>query len=191
MADNLAYQLEWREEWIDGKIVAMSPTSTNHNRVAGNLYRIFSNYLHGKNCVPFSDHESVFLTDKDQFIPDFMIVCDRGKIKHDGVYGAPDLVVEILSPSTARNDRTHKKEVYAQCGVQEYWLISPTDRIIEVYHNQQGEFALHDIYTAYPDWMLANMSETRRNAIVTHFRCSLYDDLEIPLDEIFYDLLPQ
>lgn len=186
MSDNLAYQEIKKEELIDGKIVAMSPASTNHNRISGNIYHIFSNYLYGKTCVPFGDNELVFLTADDEFVPDFMIVCDRDKIQYDGVHGAPDLVVEILSPSTAKNDRQHKKEVYAKCGVREYWIISPAEKSVEVYHNNGREFVVHEIYTLVSDWMLKRPRETA----VTHFKCSLYDDFEISLEDIFRDLLP-
>lgn len=190
MSDNLAYQLEWKEELIGGRIVAMSPAATNHNRIAGNIYRIFANYLDEKNCVPFGDNELVFLTDEDEFIPDFMVVCDRGKIRHDGIHGAPDLVVEVLSPGTAKYDKTHKKEVYARCGVREYWIVSPSDKIIDVYHGSGNEFVSHDVYTVYTDWMLAKMSDEERAAVITHFRCCLYDDLDISLAAVFKGLLP-
>ena len=185
-----AYKTDWKEEQINGKVVAMSPAASNHNRISGNLYHIFSNYLRGKTCVPYGDNEAVYLTPEDTFIPDFMIVCDRSKIKHNGVYGPPDLVVEILSPSTAKNDRIYKKEIYAKCGVLEYWIISPAEKSVEVYLNTGSEFVLHEVYHAYTDWMLESMREEERKAIVTHFRCSLYDDLDISLDDIFYDLLP-
>ena len=98
MDDNLAHKYEYRKELIGGKIVAMSPAASNHNRIAGNIFGIFWSYLRGKPCVPYGDGELVYLTAEDTFIPDFMIVCDRNKIKHDGIHGAPDLVVEILSP---------------------------------------------------------------------------------------------
>ena len=75
----------------------------------------------------------MFLSENDHFVPDMMVVCDREKIHHDGIHGAPDLAVEVLSPSTMKNDRTHKKDVYAKYGVREYWLVNPTDRSIEVY----------------------------------------------------------
>ena len=109
MNTNLAFQEELWEELIDGQIVAMSPAATNHNRVASMIYHIFQGYLDGKNCIPFGDNETVFLTEKDHFVPDSMIVCDRNKIQSDGVHGAPDLVVEVLSPSTARRDKGYKK----------------------------------------------------------------------------------
>ena len=116
MSDNLAYQEERREELIGGKVVMMSPASTNHTFVSGNIHGIFWHYLKGKKCTPISDGSTVYLTDDDHFVPDFMVVCDPDKIKSDGIHGAPDLVVEVLSPSTMRNDKTRKKDVYARCG---------------------------------------------------------------------------
>ena len=186
MNENLAYQEERRVELIGGKVVMMAPASSNHNRISGNIYRIFSNYLHGKKCEPFGDGESVYLTDYDHFVPDFIVVCDPNKIKNDGVHGAPDLVVEVLSPSTARNDKTHKKNVYAKCGVREYWIIHPEDKTVDVYRTNGTELVLHDIYSLHPSWMLAKMSEAEQAAVVTHFKCSLFDDLDISLDDIFY-----
>lgn len=188
MNGNLAYQEERREELINGEIVMMSPASTGHTYVADNIFYIFKSYLKGKKCIPFGDGILVHLTDDDMFVPDVMVICDRGKIKPDGVYGAPDLVVEVLSPSTAKNDRTRKMETYERCGVREYWLVSPSDKFIEVYWLDGGKFALHDIYTQHPDWMLAQMSDVEKNAVVTEFKCRLFDDLIIRLDDIFGDL---
>ena len=186
MSDNLAYQEERREELIGGNVVMMSPASAEHVYTAGSIYNIFKNYLKGKNCIPFSDGLLIHLTDENKFVPDMMVVCDRSKIKSDGVHGAPDLVVEVLSPSTARNDKTRKKDVYARCGVREYWIIHPEDKSVDVYRTDGTEFILHDIYSLHPDWMLAKMSEEERAAVVTHFKCSLFDDLDISLEDIFY-----
>lgn len=188
MSDNLAYQEERREELIGGNVVMMSPASAEHVYTAGSIYNIFKNYLKGKNCIPFSDGLLVHLTDENKFVPDMMVVCDRSKIKSDGVHGAPDLVVEVLSPSTAKDDRTRKKEVYEACGVPEYWLVSPTDKSIEVYLLESGKYILHDVYTVRPDWVLKQMTDDERAAIVTEFKCHLYDDLIIRLDDIFGDL---
>ena len=188
MSGNLAYQEERREELIGGNVVMMSPASAEHVYTAGSIYNIFKNYLKGKNCVPFSDGLLVHLTDENKFVPDMMVVCDRSKIKSDGVHGAPDLVVEVLSPSTAKDDRTRKKEIYEACGVPEYWLVSPTDKSIEVYLLESGKYILHDVYTVRPDWVLKQMTDEERAAIVTEFKCHLYDDLIIRLDDIFGDL---
>lgn len=191
MNGNLAYQDERREELIGGTIVAMSPRpSFNHNQVSSNIYNLFANHLKRKTCTPIADGTDLFLDKDNQFIPDFMIVCDRSKIRHDGVHGAPDLVVEVLSPSTTKNDRSVKMDAYARCGVGEYWLVNPADRSIEVYRINGTEFVLHEVYALRPDWELERMSEDERAELVTQFQCGLYDDLDISLDDVFSGLLP-
>lgn len=186
MNSNLAYKEEFRDELINGRIVLMSPSpATNHNRVSRNITRIFDNYLDGKRCEVFADGLDVYLTKTDRFEPDCMVVCDPAKIKPDGVHGAPDLVVEVLSPGTAKRDKTYKKQVYEACGVQEYWLVNPEEKIIEQYLLINNKFELHDVYTVYQDFMLDKMTEEERAEIITEFKCSLYDDLVIKLEDIF------
>lgn len=191
MNGNLAYQEEPWEELIDGTVVAMSPRPIyNHNRIASKIWNIFDRYLTGKSCTAIADGVDLYLTEKDRFVPDVMVVCDRDKIHWDGVYGAPDLVVEVLSPRTARYDRRHKKEVYESCGVKEYWIVDPANRTIEQYLLQDGVFQLGPVYISYPDYALHTLTEQERAELVTHFQCSLYDDLDISLDEIFSGLVP-
>lgn len=187
MNDGLAYQDAFREELIGGEIVAMSPAATNHNRISRNICRIFGNYLEGKPCEPFADGESVFLTDLDEFVPDFMVVCDPDKVKPNGVHGAPDLVVEVLSPSTAHNDRGRKMEVYAKCGVREYWIVDPANKTVEQYFQESGRFVLHAVYALQPapETALERRRAREQAAAVTSFRCSLFDDLTIRLEDIF------
>ena len=192
MTGNLAYQYEdeiW-DEMIDGKSVAMSPRpAVNHNIISGNIYHIFKTYLSGKKCVPFGDGTDLYLTPKDRFVPDGMIVCNRDKIKPKGVYGAPDLVIEVLSPSTAKNDRGYKKRVYGTCGIPEYWIVSPSEKAVYVYLLQDGQYNLDNVYSLYPDYMLTKMTEEEQAAIPTEFQCSLFSDLVIRLENIFEDTL--
>ena len=110
------------------------------------------------------------------------------QIKSKGLIlqGAPDLVVEVLSPSTAKNDRGHKKDIHEQCGVREYWIVSPKEKTVEVYLLQNSRYVLDGHYTRYSEEELEEMSEEDRAAVITHFQCSLYDDLELSLDDIFY-----
>lgn len=191
MNGNLAYREDICEELIGGEFVMMSPRPTvNHNRTSENIYSLFRSYLKGKKCVPFGDGYDLFLSDKDHFIPDMMVVCDRDKIQPDGVHGSPDLVVEVLSPGTAKRDRGYKLDAYARCGVREYWIVDTANQSVEQYLPENGRFVLHEVYVIYPDWMLARMKEEERAAVVTQFRCSLYDDLNISLDDIFSGLLP-
>lgn len=188
MGGNLAYQEDRREELIGGKVVMMSPASAGHTYVADNILMIFKQYLKGKKCVPFGDGLLVHLTDEDKFVPDMMVVCDRDKIKRTYIDGAPDLVVEVLSPGTAKNDKGYKKRVYESSGVPEYWLVNPADKSIEVYLLENGRYTVDNVYTLYPAEELEEMTDEERAAIVTEFRCHLYDDLIIRLDDIFGDL---
>ena len=187
MSDNLAYQEERRQELIGGEIVMMAPASAGHVFTAGSIYNIFKNYLKGKQCVPFSDGLLVHLTDKDRFVPDVMVVCDRSKIKRTHIDGAPDLVVEILSLSTARNDRGYKKDVYERSGVPEYWIVDPQHNSIEVYLLKDGRYALENIYTLHSAEEMEDMTDEEKAAVITEFKCHLYDDLIIRLDDIFSD----
>lgn len=191
MSDNLAYQEEPWEELIDGEAVAMSPRPTfNHNRIASRIYWAFENYLKGKRCTVIADGTDLYLSEKDRFVPDMMVVCDRDKIQENGVHGGPDLVVEVLSHSTANRDRGYKKNVYAKYGVREYWIVNPADRSVEVYLLRGGDLVFDHIYALYPDSVLERMTEAERSAVETHFKCSLYDDFDIPLEDIFSGLLP-
>ncbi|MCI8415546.1 MAG: Uma2 family endonuclease [Ruminiclostridium sp.] len=187
MTEHVAYQDERREELIDGKIVAMSPASTSHTYIADGILSIFRHYLRGRKCIPFGDGLLVHLTDQDKFVPDVMIVCDRNKIGRNGIHGAPDLVVEVLSPSTAKKDRGYKKAAYESSGVPEYWIVNPADKSIEVYLLEDGRYTLDNVYTRYPDEDLAEMTDEEKAAVITEFKCHLYDDLVIRLDDIFGD----
>lgn len=188
MNSNLACQEGFYEELIGGQTVIRSPNFTDHNRISGNVSQIFSNYLFKRKCEceSFSGREDVYLTPEDRFIPDFMVVCDPEKVQDDGVHGAPDLVAEILSPSTAHNDRGRKMQVYAKCGVKEYWLVTPGEKTIEQYLNQDGQFFLHAVYALHSELALKRMNERERSAVVTHFQCTLFDDLDISLEDVFY-----
>lgn len=189
MNNNLAYQREQREELIGGRVVAMSPAGPLHNRLAFKIAVLFENYLKGRTCVPFGDGTEVRLTEENRFIPDGMVVCDRDKIKSKWVEGAPDLVWEVLSSSTTRNDRWFKKNVYETTGVPEYWIVDPKAKTIEVYLLTDGRYALDNVYFYHTPEERAEMTEEERAEAVESFQCHLYDDLVIRLEDIFSDIL--
>lgn len=139
-------------ELIDGKVVMMSPRPrVRHVQVAARIANLFDQKLRGKRCTALPDGVDLILDEKNHFIPDAMIVCDPDKIKDTCVEGAPDLVVEVLSPSTAKRDRGDKAKAYAQAGVRVYWIVSIETRSIEVYHNEEGRFELAQVYTYYSE----------------------------------------
>ena len=182
MSSNLAFQDYYKEELINGQVVLMSPQpSLNHVTIVNNISVLFGNFLKGKTCRPFPDGAAVYLTEKDCFVPDFIVVCDPKKIKYNGIYGAPDLVVEVLSPSTAKRDKSYKKQVYEQCGVREYWLVSPNEKSVEQYLLTEGRLELAEVYTLPADYL----TDEEKEPYLTEFKCSLYDDLLIKLEDIF------
>lgn len=185
MNDNLAYKDERREELIDGKIVMLASPSINHSQIAYNIARKFGDYLDGKPCRYFPDGVTVELSNDDHFVPDGMVVCDPSKIGRNVISGAPDLVIEILSPSTARRDRKYKLDVYEKAGVREYWIIDPDRLTLEQYIRQGQVFSRPDVFGLYPPQTLAEMLEEDRAAIEPSFPCGIFPELSIQLQEIF------
>lgn len=187
MADNLAYQEELRDEMLNGRVVLMSPRPTvNHNRVAFNIARIFANRLDGKPCEAFADGTDVYFNEKDRVVPDVMIVCKKDIIKRSGVYGAPDLIVEVLSPGTEKRDKGYKKDLYERYGVREYWLVEPETQTVEVYLLKDKKFVLDDVYRIFPDYV--ELSADEQQYYKKEVPVSLYDDFSIPLEAIFRNL---
>ena len=176
-------------EIIDGQVYMMSPVRFTHAIVAGNIYRIFSNYLKGKKCIAIPDGVKVEVTNidngnKNSLVPDCMIVCDRSKIKNDLIAGAPDLVVEVLSKSTMKIDRTIKKDAYENIGVKEYWIVSSSDKSIERYLLIDGKYELENVY--YLDEDYENFADDEGTVLpITKIKVSLYDDLYVDLEDVF------
>lgn len=194
--NNLAYQDDYRiSEMIDGVTVMMSPRPRyEHVAVSGNIFVVFSIYLKGKTCKAFADGFDLYLDDKNRFVPDCMIVCDRSKIKHNGIHGAPNLVVEVLSRSTAENDRTKKKDAYARAGVSEYWIVDTWSKSVEVYYNRDNKLELNHIYYYLTDEEIAENDAlpaddiNKIKTIDTKIKVSIFDDLYVKLKDIFEDI---
>lgn len=181
---NLAYQDPNWEERLDGKMLILPPHCMEHSVISGNLFVIFHEYFKNTRCEAFRNVD-VTLTERDRVIPDLMIVCNPEKIHADGVYGAPDLIVEVLSPGTAKRDRGYKKDLYERCGVQEYWIVSPTDDSIEVYRLEQEKYRLAHVYAILPDCVWDKMTDEEKAEMPGEFRCSLFEDLTISLADVF------
>ena len=171
-------------ELIAGKEIMKVPAGIGHNTVQMNLARPILNFLHGKRCKVFTE-AMVRLSDTDHFIPDLMIVCDQSKIKESFIDGAPDFVVEILSPSTKKYDITIKKEAYEKAGVKEYWIIEPKGRSIEVYILRDGKYVLDNVYSVFNEYEYEWLTEEQKGEQKMSIKLSLYDGLEIPLQDIF------
>jgi len=183
---SLLRQEEYKTEIINGKkIVMMAPPFSNHNAVKGNIHYLFKHYLRGNVCLPIPDGEKLVL-EKDQYVaPDFFVVCDRSKYRKDGVYGAPDLIVEVLSPKTKKNDRGDKKDLYQLHGVNEYWIVEPDDRSIEVYILTDGAYKLDAVYR------IPGIDEPAEDCVneKEEFAVNLFPDMIVRLEDVFENVL--
>ena len=176
-------------EMEHGKIYMLAAASIPHLDIQRNIYRHIANYLHRKNCKVYAEAKVVF-EDRTFYIPDLLIVCDRNKIKLNHIEGAPDFVAEILSPTTAKRDLGIKKDTYEKYGVKEYWLIDPKAENVTVYILKEGKYQLQDVYHNYTEeeWEGLEEEEKEQEKLKEVIRVSLYEDLVIPIRDIFADL---
>jgi Uma2 family endonuclease len=127
-----------RWELIDGMVYEMAQPTIAHQIISKKLTRYLDEYLDGKTCIviPEADVRLFPQPEWDDYTvvaPDIVVVCDRSKIDKQSCIGAPDLVIEILSPSTSWKDRGDKFKLYKKAGVREYWIVDPVHETVEVY----------------------------------------------------------
>ena len=134
--DYVEWDTEIRYELFEGIPYAMSAPSENHQRLVGNVHLIFGSYLEGKPCrvrvSPYDVRLNPDEGDDTVFQPDVLVVCDNSKITKGGLKGAPDIAVEVMSPSNRPVEIKKKEILYARAGVKELWLIDPEERIVMV-----------------------------------------------------------
>lgn len=126
-----------RAELIDGKIYYMAPPNTKHQRLVSDLHYQIRDFIQQNNggCEVFPAPFAVFLNDnnKDYVEPDISVICDKNKITDNGCNGAPDWVIEIVSPSSKLMDYFTKLFKYPTSGVREYWIVDPIKERVTVY----------------------------------------------------------
>ncbi len=140
---------ELRCEIIDGRIYDMTPAPTvKHQDIAGKIYHRIMNHLEADNhhCRVFIAATDVILADDKVVQPDVFIVCDKTKIQPHAIIGTPDVIFEVLSPSTSKKDRTKKMKLYRKFGVSEYFLVDPDIEIIEKHAFSEGRIIAGDAY---------------------------------------------
>ncbi len=180
-ANYLNWLFEERVELIKGKIFKMSPAPSRvHQEISLNILYPFVKFLKGKHCKVYAAPFDVRFpkeskADKDVFTvlqPDICVVCDRSKLDDRGCIGAPDIVVEILSPGNTKMELLHKYQVYEESGVKEYWIVSQSDQSVLIYTlNDLGKFQPSKIFT---------LSEKIISSVLPGF--------ELLLDDLFTDL---
>lgn len=161
-------------EYINGHIYFMSPTPTRfHQRIIKKILFGLDKYFEGSKCeTHVSPLEVKFIKDdeKNSVYPDLFVECDGSKFSdNDCIYlGIPIIVVEVLSPSTARIDLSSKKDLYERFGVQEYWIVRPKSKTVDIFILEDGE---------YKEPMSYNKAEILKS--------ELFKDLEINLKDVF------
>lgn len=155
-ADYLTWQIDEMVEIIKGKVFkAAAAPRRKHQEVSGRVFTRLHNFLENKICKVFIAPFDVRLhvkskKDEDIFTvvqPDICVVCDRTKLDQAGCIGAPDLIVEILSPGNNKKDIKYKYEVYEESGVQEYWIIHPDEQTLLVYTLTDGSYVPSRLFT--------------------------------------------
>ena len=149
-ADYLKWTFEERVELIKGKLFRMSPAPRRtHQEIGTVIGNEIYNYLKGRPCkvyhAPFDVRFPSNTGDSDDQTftvvqPDICVVCDSAKLDDAGCKGAPDLVVEILSPATASKDLNEKYHLYEEHGVKEYWVVYPGENVLEIYDLIEGRY---------------------------------------------------
>jgi Uma2 family endonuclease len=181
-ADYMGWKLEETVELIKGYIFPMAPApNLSHQRVSMRLTKTFLNYFEGHKCelfsAPFDVRLSKKLGDSDKLIttvvqPDLCVVCDRNKLDEQGCNGAPDLIVEILSPGNTRKEMKDKMNVYEESAVREYWIIHPKENYLIIYTlNEKGKYS-------------ASLPFVEGDMVYS----SIFPDMKIDLEKLFADL---
>jgi len=176
--DYLRWQFKERVELIKGKVFKMSPAPGSvHQKISGNLSYPIHSFFFKKTCAVFVAPYDVRLpiprADKDSTVvqPDLCVICDESKIDARGCNGAPDLVVEILSPGNIRHEMDTKFQLYQESGVKEYWIVVPATKAIFVYVLKNGQ------YEGSKPFAEGMTVESR-----------LFPDLKVVVDDVFYGI---
>jgi len=142
-SDFLNWEGEEQWELIEGTPYAMATPTRRHQEISMRLSRWMGNFLEGKSCriyaAPFAVRLEAEKDDDTVVQPDIAVICDLEKLDDKGCNGAPDIIMEILSPSTARVDQIIKLNKYIEAGVPEYWIIDPLTNSVLVYISQEGK----------------------------------------------------
>lgn len=153
-----------RAELIDGQIYYMAAPGRKHQQLLGAVYRKIADYIdsHGGECEVDIEPFAVFLNrdSKNYVEPDISVVCDKGKLDDRGCFGAPDWIIEIVSPSSRSMDYFKKLFKYRSAGVREYWVVDSERQSVTVYNFEQDDMAEYSFGEEIPVWLYQGFSLT-------------------------------
>ncbi|MBR1858865.1 MAG: Uma2 family endonuclease [Selenomonadaceae bacterium] len=185
MPENLAYDYDQYADEPDYELIggekffmAAAAPRISHGTIVGKLYFTFTNYIIKNNveAAVFGDNTDVYLSDEYHCKPDLSVICNLKLIENDKyIDGVPDLIIEVLSESTMKNDLGVKKDAYEKHGVKEYWIVDPWSQRVDVYLLADGKFTSGGIYKVH------NEDTELKNEI----KVSIFEDLTIDLRTIF------
>lgn len=175
-ADYLLWKFKERVELFKGKILKMSPApARKHQDISGNIYLKLGNFFKSQKCKLYSALFDVRLPNKNDdkiytvVQPDLCVVCDMEKLDERGCVGAPDLVIEILSPGNSKREMKYKFDLYEETGVREYWIVDPNTESVLMNILENGKYTI-------------------KRPIVDDEVCShIFPDLKIHTSEIFME----
>lgn len=182
----LAAKEHWRDEKIDGVIYDMSPSpGYQHGIINGNIYAVIRQGLKDSLCLvsienlDFKYHPE---ENDDYLCPDIMVICDRKHLKGGSYSGIPKFIAETLSPTTAKRDKKEKKDIYEKAGVEEYWIVFPEGRSVEIYYLEDGKYVLEQNYILQDDKELEGYNAE------TEISLRSFPNIKMTLSEIFEGL---
>ena len=159
-----------RAELIDGQIYYMAPPNTTHQRLLMDLSYLIKDYIKTNKgiCEVFPAPFAVFLNKDDTkyLEPDISVICDPNKLNNKGCIGAPDWIIEIVSPSNQSYDYINKLALYKATGVREYWIVNPMTQTVYLYYLEENQF------------------QTASYTFQDKIKVNIYDDLTIDFSQI-------
>lgn len=166
---------EQRYELIDGVVYNLASPSFNHQLAVNELHGTFYAWFKGKSCTPLTSPFDITLEKEENNTcvvqPDLVVICDKDRIDAKGKYmGTPQLVVEVLSPSTRSKDLIKKLDLYSVCGVKEYWTVDPMKALVFVYSLEDGNITDMAVFS---------------NTADVYVSSQLYPGLQVTIQDLF------
>ena len=176
-------------EIIGGKKIMSPAANLDHSGIIMRLGMIIGTYLsNNKSGYVYPDDVDVHFSDGSLYKPDLVVVLKSNEkilAGQKNIYGAPDMVVEVLSHSTRKKDLTVKKDTYEAQGVREYWIVDPRAKSVTVYLLQDGKYFLDEVYTLLDENDLKLLDEEEKSDVKYKVPVSILEGLEIPIEFIF------
>ena len=176
-------------EIIGGEKIMAPAAAPTHGGIIIRLGSIIENYLDANDRgYVFVDDIDVHFPDGSLYKPDLSIILEKNSAIIDwrkGIYGAPDMVVEVLSKSTKKRDVTIKKDAYETNGVREYWIVDPWTKSVSVYLLRDGKYFFDDEYILFDDDEFERLDDAEKAEVKHEVPVSILDGLKVPLKYIF------